>query len=166
MTVLFSDVQGGRSAACVDNACILQWGQGNVDADPNFVEPGWWDDSNTPAEPNDDFFVVGDFHITPGSVCVDAGDNDSLPPALDTDLDGEERIFAGIVDMGADELVTNPLDLNDDGIVDYLEMAVLANEWLQSGPCLQADFHKDNVIDLRDYAEMGNQWLWKGGWHR
>jgi hypothetical protein len=166
MTVLFSDVQGGRSAACVDKACILQWGQGNIDADPNFVEPGCWDDANTPAEPNDDFFVVGDFHITPGSVCVDAGDNDSLPPALDADLDGEERIFAGIVDMGADELVTNPLDLNNDGIVDYLELAVLANEWLQSGTCLQADFHKDNVIDLRDYAELGNQWLWKGNWHR
>jgi len=31
------------------------------------------------------------------------------------DLDGEQRVFADIVDMGADEVVTDPVDLNNDG---------------------------------------------------
>jgi hypothetical protein len=166
MTVAFSDIQGGQSAACVDSTCILHWGQGNIDADPNFAYPGYWDDANTPTDPNDDFFIVGGFHITPASPCVDAADNNSVPPASNTDLDGEERIFAGIVDMGADEVITNPFDLNNDGIVDYLELAVLTNQWLQSGSQLQADFHKDSFIDFLDYAELANQWLWKGRWHK
>jgi len=166
MTVLFSDIQGGKSAACVDKACILNWGQGNIDADPNFAHPGYWNDANTPADPNDDFFVVGDFHLTPASPCVDAADNSSVPPASTTDLDGEERIFAGTVDMGADELITNPFDLNSDGIVDYLELALLTGEWLQSGSRLQTDFHKDSFIDLLDYVELSNQWSWKGRWRK
>jgi parallel beta-helix repeat protein len=166
MTVLFSDIQGGQSAACVDNACILHWGQGNIDADPNFAQPGYWDDANTPADTNDDFFVIGDFHIIPTSPCVDAADNNSVPPASNEDLDGEERIFDGTVDMGADELTTNPLDLNNDGVVDYLELAVLVDEWLRGGSQLQTDFHKDNFVDLLDYVELANQWLWKGRWHK
>jgi hypothetical protein len=166
MTVLFSDIRGGQSAACVDKACTLNWGQGNIDADPNFAYPGLWDDANTPTDPNDDFFAPGDFHITPASPCVDAADNSSLPPSSIIDLDGEQRIFAGTTDMGADELVTNPFDLNNDGTVDYLELAVLAGEWLQSGSQLQTDFHKDGFINLLDCVELANQWLWKGSWRR
>ena len=47
----------------------------------------------------------------------------SAPWGVMADLDGEQRIFADIVDMGADEVVTNPVDLNNDGVVDYLEMS-------------------------------------------
>ncbi len=166
MTVLFSDIQGGQSTACVDNACTLHWGQGNIDADPNFAHPGFWNDANTPADPNDDFFVTGDFHLIPASPAVNSADNGSVPPGSNNDLDGEERIFADIVDMGADEVITNPFDLNNDGVVDYLELAVLVNEWLQSGSQLQADFHKDSFIDFLDYVELANQWFWRGRWHK
>jgi len=173
MTVLYSDIEGGPAGAHVEigypddpnDDCILHWGQGNIDEDPCFANAGYWDDANTPAEPNDDFFVVGDFHLLPGSPCVDSGDNNSVPPALNTDLDGEERIFAGVVDMGADEVVTNPIDLNNDGIIDYLELVVLIGEWLQNDD-LQADFHEDDFIDFADYSELADQWLWKGGWHQ
>jgi hypothetical protein len=67
--------------------------------------------------------------------------------------------------MGADEVITNPIDLNNDGAVDYLEMGVLAGQWLRSGE-LEADFHKDGFIDSFDYAELAAQWLWKGAWRR
>jgi hypothetical protein len=87
-----------------------------------------------------------------------------VPGQLVTDIDGEERIFGEIVDIGADEVVTNPFDLNSDGIVDYYELNLLTNEWLQSGPELQSDFYKDGSINFLDFAELAGQWLWTGGW--
>jgi len=36
----------------------------NIDADPVFVSPGHWDDSGTPADPADDIWVGGDYHLT------------------------------------------------------------------------------------------------------
>lgn len=165
MTISHSNIQGGQGGVFVDVNCVLHWGQGNIDADPCFADAGYWDDANTPADPNDDFFVVGDFHLLPGSPCVDSGDNNSVAPGVNLDLDGEERIFADTVDMGADEVVTNPMDLNNDGVVDYLEVGVLAGQWLRSGE-LDADFHDDGFIDSFDCAELASQWLWKGAWRR
>jgi len=97
------------------------------------------------------------------SSCIDVGDNNSV--TVTTDIDGEQRIFNSIVDMGADEAVTNPIDLNNDGIVDYGELAVLVGEWLQ-GIDLQTDFYDDDFIDFVDYAILAEQWLWKGGWYQ
>jgi parallel beta-helix repeat protein len=163
MTVSYSNIEGGQEDACIDHHCTLHWGIGNIDIDPNFTVGGYWNDANTPTEPNDDFFVVGNYHLMPISGCIDVGDNNSVIGT--TDIDGEQRIFNGTVDMGADEVVTNPIDLNNDGIVDYSELAVLADEWLQSSE-LQADFYDDNFIDFRDFAVLAEQWLWKGGWYQ
>ena len=139
---------------------------GNMSVDPNFEDNGYWDDADTPADANDDFFVFGDFHIWFDSPCFNAGDTNLVPPELYTDLDNEERIFAGAVDIGADEAVEkNPFDLNNDGSVDCYELQILAEEWLQSGENLQTDFHKDNFIDFFDFAELANQWFWQAGWH-
>jgi parallel beta-helix repeat protein len=63
---------------------------GNISADPLFACP------------------LGDFHIRPGSPCVDAGDNTVLSNSPTADFDSRNRIIAGpggaaIVDMGAFE---------------------------------------------------------------
>jgi len=77
--VTYSDIQGGYD------------GIGNIDADPLFANPGG-----------------GDFHLRPGSPCVDAGTNDALS-LPDNDFEGDPRIMDGdgdgeaIVDMGVDE---------------------------------------------------------------
>ncbi len=165
MTVSYSNIEGGQAQVCVDPNMILHWGDGNIDIDPNFVDSGYWDDANTPTDPNDDFFVVGNYHIPPNSPCVDVGDNSSLPPASVADIDGEQRIFNDIVDMGADEMVTNPADFDTDGIVDYSDLEVLTNEWLNSGGLLQSDLFDDDFIDFADYAELADQWLWTAGWY-
>jgi hypothetical protein len=165
MTISYCDVEGGQDAIFVDTDCILHWGDGNIDLDPNFIDPGYWHDANTPADPNDDFFVIGNYHLLPISGCIDAGDNSSVPPVSTTDIDGEQRIFHGTVDMGADEVViANPADFNADGIVDYLDLQIMANEWLSSGGDLQSDLFKDDFIDFADYAVFAGQWLWTAGW--
>jgi len=158
-----------QSAGCseVRYSCIEDGdaGEGNISDDPNFADPGYWDDSNTPGNQEDDFFVFGNYHIPPNSPCVNSGDNSFVPGVSTTDIDGEQRIFNDTVDMGADEVVTNPIDLNNDGIVDYRELAVLTGEWLQSSE-LQTDFYNDDFIDFADYAILAEQWLWKGDWYR
>ncbi|MCX5638982.1 MAG: hypothetical protein NTX52_15005, partial [Planctomycetota bacterium] len=76
----YSDVQGG-------------WpGTGNINADPCFVEP----DSN-------------DYHLLPESPCINAGDPNFIPEPNETDMDGEQRVMLGRVDMGADEF--NPFEV-------------------------------------------------------
>ncbi|MHC4088247.1 MAG: lectin like domain-containing protein [Planctomycetota bacterium] len=68
ITVSYSDIQGG-------------WpGEGNIDADPCLVEPGYWDVNNV--------WVDGDYHLLPASPCIDAGDNTAVPPDT-SDLDGD-----------------------------------------------------------------------------
>jgi len=165
MTVSYSNIEGGQAQVWIDPNMILNWEPGNIDIDPNFVDPGYWDDANTPADPNDDFFVTGNYHLLPISGCIDAGDNLSVPPESTTDIDGEERIFDDTVDMGADEVVTNLADFNTDGIVDYLDIEVITNEWLSSDGQLQSDLYEDDFIDFIDYAVFAEQWLWTAGWY-
>jgi len=122
---------------------------GNISVDPCFVRP----DTNN-------------FHIDYNSPCKNAGDPNYTAPTGETDIDGEQRIFDIIVDMGADEVVTNPFDLNNDGIVGYYELDVLSAEWLQINPGLQADFNSDGRVDFTDFAKLAQQWFWKGLWYK
>ncbi|GAI49359.1 unnamed protein product, partial [marine sediment metagenome] len=72
--ITYSDVQGG-------------WpGEGNIDADPLFVDA-----------------ANADYHLQASSPCIDTGDNTAIPPSVVDDLDGNPRIINGIVDMGAYE---------------------------------------------------------------
>ncbi len=126
-------------------------GEGNLMADPNFtVIPsdggdGWGDDPATPAfdeSTNDNF---GDLHLSAGSPCIDAG-NSFITSTVD--LDGNVRavddpampdIGIGMVtflDMGAYEFGSVPPaggilgDLNNDGRVDFIDISMLAANWL------------------------------------
>ena len=83
-------------------------GDGNINADPCFTEPGYWADKNDPniiVEPNDPnaVWVDGDYHLLQGSPCINAGDLNYVGDPNETDLDGCPRIIAGRIDMGAFE---------------------------------------------------------------
>jgi probable HAF family extracellular repeat protein len=82
-TVTFSDIQGGYS------------GTGNINADPCFVSPGYWD-------PNG-IWIDGDYHLLEDSPCIDAGDPNYIAGPNETDLDGRPRVIGSRIDMGAYE---------------------------------------------------------------
>jgi parallel beta-helix repeat protein len=164
MTVSHSNIQEGQAGVCVDANMILHWQSGNIDAEPNFVDLGSWNDANTPLDANDDYYVIGNYHLLPGSVCENSGDNNFVPLQAQTDIDGEQRIFDGIADMGADEFVTNIADFNGDGIVDFADLYVLYEDWLDEAGDSPADFVDDGFIDFADFAEFAENWLWKAGW--
>jgi len=90
----------GDSAPSV-TYCLVEGGhagEGNIDADPLFVDPISADEAPTAA---------GNYRLSEGSPAIDAGTNDAV--TVHTDLDGNPRIVDGtgdgnaIVDMGAYE---------------------------------------------------------------
>ncbi|MBW8038646.1 MAG: right-handed parallel beta-helix repeat-containing protein [Planctomycetes bacterium] len=95
ITVRYSDVEGGVSEVFVDTGCTLNWDDGNIDDDPCFVQPGYWDANGV--------WVDGDYHILADSPCVDAGDPNYIAEPNETDLDGRPRVIGGRIDMGAYE---------------------------------------------------------------
>ena len=70
-------------------------GDGNINADPLFVD----------ADGDDD--IVGtiddNLRLRAGSPCINSGSNDAVSTDIDTDLEGNPRINNGVVDMGAYE---------------------------------------------------------------
>jgi parallel beta-helix repeat protein len=105
LTITYSDVQGGEDDAYVKPGCELNWGIGNIDADPWLVEPGFWDANGTPQDANDDFWIEGDYRLLEGSPCIDTGDPNYIPGPNETDLDGNPRIVNDRIDMGAYEYI-------------------------------------------------------------
>jgi hypothetical protein len=83
ITITYSDVESG-------------WpGEGNIDADPCFVDPGYWDSNGV--------WVEGNYHLLPDSPCINTGDPNHPYDPNETDLDDKPRIIGGRIDMGAFE---------------------------------------------------------------
>jgi len=113
-SVVCGNVQGG-------------WpGEGNIDADPCFVQLGYWEpgpppespqppippppppgspSTPPPPPPNNEYYtwVEGDYHLLPDSPCINAGDPNYVAEPNETDLDGRPRVISGRIDMGAYE---------------------------------------------------------------
>jgi hypothetical protein len=51
------------------------------------------------------------------------------------------------------------VDLNGDGIVNFGEVALLANNWLQTGHGLTGDINNDNIVNLTDLETILIYWL-------
>jgi hypothetical protein len=136
--ITHSDVQGGWS------------GTGNIDADPLFVDPD-----------------NGDFRLSTGSPCIDAGDNTAVPADITADLDGNPRFVddpntvdtgygdSPIVDMGAYEFQGTlcPWDISDDGTVNVVDLLQLIGSWGACEDCT-ADFNDDGLVNVEDLLAL------------
>jgi predicted outer membrane repeat protein len=93
----------------VNHCCVQGWtgilgGTDNHGNNPRFVDPDGADDIAGTLDDN--------LRLQANSYCVNAGDNDAVPPSVLTDLDGNQRIFDGVVDQGAYENAsTEPLQI-------------------------------------------------------
>ena len=107
------EIEDNDNSTAIFNYCDVQggWpGTGNIDLDPVLVD--------------------ADGRLSPGSPCIDAGDNSAVPAGITTDLDGNARIADGTVDMGAYECHTtlvqidikpgsypNAININGNGVI-------------------------------------------------
>ncbi len=95
--ISYTNLQGGKENIVSDDNCTVDWGLGNIDADPIFVSSGSLTSSAG--------FTAGDYHLLDESPCIDAGDPDFVAEPSETDIDGNPRIAGTKIDMGADEFV-------------------------------------------------------------
>ena len=141
--ITFSDIQGGWE------------GQGNINLDPCFAQPGHWDDNGTPDTDHDDFWINGDYHLKSRagrwdvneggwtkddvtSPCIDAGDPNS-PIGFEPFPNG------GIINMGA-----------------YGGTAEASKSYFGEPICetiVASDINGDCKVDFRDFAIMAFHWL-------
>ncbi len=102
-----------------DLAGVWDVASDNIDAAPMFYDA-----------PNHDY------HLMPGSPCLDAGKNDA-PELPAVDLDGEPRVVNAQVDIGADEMPsvtdTHPADIDADWAISAAEYADYAAAWKTNG---------------------------------
>jgi predicted outer membrane repeat protein len=116
LTLFYSDCANARTPSI-----------GNINKDPLFVDPGSW---------QGDVFIAGDYRLQIDSPCINAGNPNYIPESGETDIDSQPRIKLGRIDMGAYEGNTHPMDIDQDGIVNFL-----------------------------DFSQFAQAWLWKSAWH-
>ena len=169
LTVSYSDVQGGQTQAHVDPGCVLAWGPGNIETDPCFVEPGEWTDPyNTPADANDDVWIDGNYHLQSEagrwdpntsswvadahtSYCIDAG-NPGCVLGNEPDEPNNIRVNMGVYGGTAEASMppygwTLLSDITNDGTVDFVDFAHLADMFTDQGVELPGDFDRDGDVD-------------------
>jgi len=98
----YCNIKAGYTSIHADSSEI-RWANGNIDQDPHFALPGYWDPNGTPDDANDDFWVNGNYRLSPASPCIDTGDPDYVPLPAEPDIDGNRRVINARVDMGAYE---------------------------------------------------------------
>jgi predicted outer membrane repeat protein len=162
--ILWGDIRGEIVApnanvyACLVTYSNIQdgWpGEGNIDVDPNFAKLGYRDNNGTPDDPEDDFFVEGDYHLKSQagrwdpnsqswikdnvtSPCIDAGD--PLSPIMH-----EPFPNGGIINMGA-----------------YGGTREASKSYFGKLPCetiMAGDINGDCVVNFKDFALMAFHWL-------
>jgi len=87
------------TSCCIESEEVWP-GTGNLNIDPQFVHPGTWDDNGTPENSSDDVCVEGDYHLRPGSPCIDAGTSEGVPTF---DIEGNGRPCGAGVEIGVYE---------------------------------------------------------------
>jgi len=170
----------------VVNYCDIEegWpGEGNIDIDPCFVSPGYWDLNGTPEDTADDFWVDGDYHLCSQaghwdqksqawvqddvtSPCIDAGDPNSPIGTEPFPNGGRLNMGAyGAGDEAGKSYFGKPVceviiagDINGDGIVDDEDLAILNSHWMMRAEDLVNKPPTIRLIDPQD----GDRIAWRG----
>ena len=177
MDVNYSDVGGWDTNIYMDPNCTLNWGEGNLDADPCcfyvvITVPVIITDPFT-GRPKRIFVhkVTGDGHLLPTSPCIDAGDPNYPEDANEVDIDGDARVIGGRIDIGADEYRYGELcDLYQDGIVNFKDFSILAYYWQdyvcdEPDWCEGCDYNQSGAVDNNDLRRFAENWLWQAIWY-
>ncbi|MBN2269918.1 MAG: hypothetical protein JXN61_04845 [Sedimentisphaerales bacterium] len=167
--ISYSNIEGG-------------WpGEGNIDADPCFADPGFWHHNRTPDDLSDDFWVDGDYHLKSEagrwarrarrwikddvtSSCIDAGDpNAEWTAEL---WPHGKRINIGAYGGTSEASMSpsiggNAADFDCDGVVNVKDLSMLASVWGSDELLLKEDITRNGLISFPDFAKFAEHWLWE-----
>lgn len=169
-------------------------GAGNIDLDPFFVDPGYWDPNGTPADYDDDFWVDGDYHLKSEgwrwdtqrqvwtwddvtSRCIDAGDpnsplGDELP-TIPADPNGQWgqniRINMGAFGGTAQASIPPlgwaiPTDYDNDGIANFTDFALWSEKYGYTAAEPPAEPNAAPTLNAVDLALLADRWLDRTTW--
>ncbi|MGB2806145.1 MAG: hypothetical protein WBC22_00265 [Sedimentisphaerales bacterium] len=162
ITITYSDVQGGSTGVYVDPNSTLNWGVGNIDADPCFSDVNNGDyhlksqagrfDANSKSWVQD--------NVT--SHCVDAG-NPGCPLGDEPVRNGNRRnmgAFGGTAEASKSPTYWRSIaDMTNDWEVDSNDLRAFVGYWLESGECIPSDLNRSQSANFMDFAVLANNWL-------
>jgi len=190
LNVSYCDIQGGAEGIAGD--ADVNWGPGNIDADPCFVRLGHWDYNNSiPFE-----FTPGNYHLksegwrcdtafSPSrwtydyvtSRCIEAGNpgcalgNElmSVPEDPNNIWGKNIRLNMGYYGDTVQASIAPHgwallADLTNDGIVGYLDLTRQVEDWLTIAKEQPGDLNRDGVVNMVDFAALAEDWLLTTGW--
>ena len=190
LNVSYCNIQGGAEG--IAGEADVSWGPGNIDADPCFVQLGYWNYDPWPWE-----FFEGDYHLKSEgwrcskyiihgshwtydyvtSRCIDAG-NPGLPLGdelltIPDDPNHEWGVnlrvnmgyYGGMAQASMPPYDWTLLgDLSNDGTVDFVDFAGQAKDWLISANEQPGDLNRDSIVGIEDLAVLVEDWLQTTDW--
>lgn len=142
VNISYCDVQDGLEGITGDGT--VNWGPGNIDTDPCFVRLGYWE-----YEPQLFTLVEGDYHLLSErgrywpqhgvwvldevtSPCIDGG-NPTIDPSNEPMPNGARINMGAYGNTAYASMSEWPIkgDINRDGIVNMIDLAILAGDWLE-----------------------------------
>ena len=55
-------------------------------------------------------------------------------------------------------MATDSRDLNKDGLIDWLDIKIMSEHWLQTGTEIAGDVNNDGTVDFADFATLATGW--------
>ncbi|MHC4745493.1 MAG: hypothetical protein ACYS8Z_26565 [Planctomycetota bacterium] len=162
LSIDYCDIQGGRMD--IDGGEFVDWGVGNVDAEPHFADAS-----------------IGDFRLKSQAGRWDANDgrwttDEVMSPCIDvgdpnTNWTAELWPHGKRINMGAfggtpqasmsESSLGNKADLDNDGSVNFGDFAGLANWWETESELRAEDLNRDAIMNFFDFTEFVEEWLWQ-----
>ena len=154
MTVNYCDVEGGLAGASVYDS-MINWGTRNYDMDPLFT-----------------MGLSGDYYLsqvaagqTIDSICINTGSELAVTLGMDSYTTHTGQVGdAAFVDIGYHYRSVNTADLNGDGLVNIIDLGIVALQWGLAPSLPSADispFEGDGTVDFNDLNEICKNWLWQ-----
>ncbi|MDP8201949.1 MAG: right-handed parallel beta-helix repeat-containing protein [Candidatus Tenebribacter burtonii] len=137
----YNCIENGLNGITISNPdwVIFNWLEGNIEDDPLFVDP----------ENND-------FHFLAESPCINAGTPDTTGLNLpEYDLDGNQRIYEDIIDMGCYEWQGTPIN-NEELVIRNYELTNFPNPFNPS-TTIQFSIPQESEVELTVYNIKGQK---------
>jgi len=136
LTITYSDIEGGEAGVNTHNNGVLNWLEGNIDADP---------------------MLDDEYHLMTGSPCIDAGTAYFEWGEFLLDL-GPDDYLGLAPDIGVYEFVGLLGDLNADGDINVTDIVLLVDIILtEPGTPYEmwaADYNEDGLVNVSDIVQI------------